>query len=431
MFGWQATGTGSAPNALVIGSQATQSGTLRDVVITGNNIDIRGSSRTVIRKPSSATDYTNILEVLRGTTSVCRVRDDGDVQANGFAITAAGSVVMNTEGFAVRSTSRFGFSSDSATAAYGIDTELRRDAADTLAQRRGTNPQQFRVYNATGTNSGEFALVGWITGSGLSPTFVVGPQQTNSGILRDLTITGANINIIPSANITFNRRPLVSGIPVSLIGDDSAAITGLDNKINSLSGNAVLQYGNQIIDGIKTFRDTVYIKDLYVTGTETIVNTTVNNVQDPFLLLNLTGGALDGGIFFVTGVGLTGVNDYGPIIGYDNNNKFKFGVARRSDDLSVLNDVASVQDFTNYSGFINTNLQKLEIALPIGIDMYTGTFNTTFSATPTVVATIRATGLFNYITTLVSATTSGFVTDFSDVIEESGVTLNIIAYNNF
>ena len=84
----------------------------------------------------------------------------------------------------------------------------------------------------------------------------------------------------------------------------------------------------------------------------------------------------------------------------------------------------------NPSGYIsNTNLQKLKIPLQTGIEIYTGTFNTAFNSIPTVVATIEATGLFNYVTTLVNVTTTGFVTDFSDIIGESGVTLNIIAYN--
>jgi hypothetical protein len=133
------------------------------------------------------------------------------------------------------------------------------------------------------------------------------------------------------------------------------ATTGstLTTQINNLSGVSVLTYGNQTIDGIKTFRNSVYIHDLYVTGTEFIANVQNNFIESPYILLNLTGGAVDGGIFFVTGTGLTGVNDYGPILGFDHTSKFKFGVARRSDDLSVLNDIAAVQDITNYSGFVN------------------------------------------------------------------------------
>jgi hypothetical protein len=132
-------------------------------------------------------------------------------------------------------------------------------------------------------------------------------------------------------------------------------ITGstLDNKINSLSGSAVLKYGDQTIDGIKTFRDKVYIHDLYVTGEEFIANVTNNFIESSYVLLNLTGGATDGGIFFVTGSGLTGVNDLGPIIGFDHTDKFKFGISSRGADLSTLNDIAAIQDITTYSGFVD------------------------------------------------------------------------------
>jgi PKD repeat protein len=124
---------------------------------------------------------------------------------------------------------------------------------------------------------------------------------------------------------------------------------------SDLPSTVVYTTGNQTISGTKNFVDNVYIKNLFVTGTETIVSTTNFNVQSPYLLLNLTGGAIDGGIFFVTGSGLTGINDYGPIIGFDHSKNFKFGIARRSDDLAILNDIAAVQDIANYSGFVNSN----------------------------------------------------------------------------
>ncbi|NDG03486.1 MAG: hypothetical protein EB119_09940, partial [Synechococcaceae bacterium WBB_34_004] len=66
--------------------------------------------------------------------------------------------------------------------------------------------------------------------------------------------------------------------------------------------------------------------------------------------MNLTGGAVDGGIFFVTGAGLTGLNDSGPIIGFDHSKSFKFGISTRNSDLSTLPDIASVQELRTYSG---------------------------------------------------------------------------------
>ena len=133
----------------------------------------------------------------------------------------------------------------------------------------------------------------------------------------------------------------------------------LNNKINSLSGVSVLTYGDQIVVGTKYFNEDVYIHNLYVTGDEFIANVTNNFVESPYLLLNITGGAIDGGIFFVTGSGLTGINDYGPIIGFDHSNKFKIGVARRSDDLSFLPDIASVQQIEAYSGVANNTFSTI------------------------------------------------------------------------
>jgi len=52
------------------------------------------------------------------------------------------------------------------------------------------NPQNLRVFNKTGTNTGEFGIFGWNNNQ-----LIIGSQQTNSGILRDVILTGANINI--------------------------------------------------------------------------------------------------------------------------------------------------------------------------------------------------------------------------------------------
>jgi hypothetical protein len=119
---------------------------------------------------------------------------------------------------------------------------------------------------------------------------------------------------------------------------------------NILANNLVYNTGNQIIFGNKSFYGNTIINNLIVTGTETIVNTSVLNIANPYLLLNISGGATDGGIFFVTGVGLTGINDSGPIIGFDHSNKFKFGISTRNSDLSPLPDIASVQEIIAYSG---------------------------------------------------------------------------------
>jgi hypothetical protein len=175
--------------------------------------------------------------------------------------------------------------------------------------------------------------------------------------INNLGTTYATVTNLALTGSTLENK--ISSLSGTLTSDYATIVnlastgTTLQNYINSLSGSSVLLYGDQTIDGTKTFRDKVYIHDLYVTGEEFIANVTNNFIESPYILLNLTGGATDGGIFFVTGVGLTGINDLGPIIGFDHTDKFKFGISSRGSDLSTLNDIAAVQDITAYSGFVD------------------------------------------------------------------------------
>ena len=133
----------------------------------------------------------------------------------------------------------------------------------------------------------------------------------------------------------------------------------------------MLTYGDQLILGNKTFNGNTTINNLVVTGTQTIVNTTQFNVSSPYILLNLTGGANDGGIFFVTGSGLTGLNDPGPIIGFDHSNKFKFGISTRNSDLSPLDDIASVQNIIAYSGVADSKFATITNLIATGNTLQT------------------------------------------------------------
>ena len=187
---------------------------------------------------------------------------------------------------------------------------------------------------------------------------VIERKQSNNGKIYVKVQNGFELHELHNVNINhknvLNDNDIIRYNSASGLWFNETLNTGIfQTQINSLSGSSVLLYGDQSVGGVKTFRDNVYINNLFVTGTETIVNTNNFNVQSPYILLNLTGGAVDGGIFFVTGSGLTGVNDTGPIIGFDHSNKFKFGVSTRNSDLSTLPDIASVQDITAYSGFVD------------------------------------------------------------------------------
>jgi hypothetical protein len=166
----------------------------------------------------------------------------------------------------------------------------------------------------------------------------------------------STFNLGTHHNASSNLSYSITSPTISLYGQVNGQ-TGTFERL--FANNLVYNTGNQIIFGNKSFYGNTIINNLTVTGTETIVNTSVLNVANPYILLNISGGATDGGIFFVTGVGLTGINDTGPIIGFDHTNKFKFGISTRNSDLSPLPDIASVQEIRNYSGVANTTFSTI------------------------------------------------------------------------
>lgn len=88
-------------------------------------------------------------------------------------------------------------------ASGGPDTTLLRDAADTLAQRRSTNAQTFRVYNTfTDAANYERGQAGW---SGNS--FFVGTQAAGTGTLRTLVLdaTAIQFNIAGTSKVALNN----------------------------------------------------------------------------------------------------------------------------------------------------------------------------------------------------------------------------------
>jgi hypothetical protein len=279
---------------------------------------------------------------------------------------------------------------------------------------------------------------------------VIERKQQNNGKIYVKVQNGFELQELHNVNIdhknALNNNDILRYNSASGLWFNETLNTGIfQTQINSLSGSSVLLYGNQSIGGVKTFRDNVYINNLFVTGTETIVSTNNFNVQSPYILLNLTGGAVDGGIFFVTGAGLTGINDSGPIIGFDHSNKFKFGVTTRNSDLSTLPDIASVQDITTYSGFVDgkystiINLASTGSALSTNLASTGSTLQTNINNLSNTYATITNLGLTGstLVTNLASTgstldtkinTLSGYVTGanstFTANLATTGSTLN-------
>lgn len=116
---------------------------------------------------------------------------------NGIAIAPSGAVRggMDSSGnLGLGSGVTFGFSSSSApdaTSGLSLDTILARDAANTLAQRNGTNAQAFRIYNTYSDASNyERLSLFWSAGN-----CFIGTEQAGTGSAKALFIRTASTNI--------------------------------------------------------------------------------------------------------------------------------------------------------------------------------------------------------------------------------------------
>lgn len=196
-----------------------------------------------------------------------------------------------------------------------------------------TNGQTGQFYSSNNPN--QYAPTGYVTGI--------------SGGLQ-YQITALN-NKTGSYYLNTNPSGYITGVDLSFSGNYYTKNESESRYVNATGAETIL--------GNKTFHDNVYINNLYVTGVETIINTTNTNVSSNYIMLNLTGGAVDGGIFFVTGSGLTGINDSGAIIGFDHSDKFKFGISTRASDLSTLDTIASFEEVTTISGGLQTQISTL------------------------------------------------------------------------
>jgi hypothetical protein len=236
-------------SGLVIGPQQTTSGTLRNLTLTGSNINLSATGNILIDRNSQI-----IFPSRFGTTSIPnRLYTDSPTDTNNnyyfYGGNGGGNFVFNNQdgnwNLVLATAGAIGFTQPSSAqkGSFSPDVLLYRDAANTLALRNGTTSQQFRAYNTTGTNSGEFGLFGWQNNN-----LIIGSQATNSGILRNITITGNNININASGVLNiFDNTNIVGNLTVSgnttITGHLSAASKSFLIDHPTIIGKK-LQYGS-------------------------------------------------------------------------------------------------------------------------------------------------------------------------------------------
>jgi hypothetical protein len=101
----------------------------------------------------------------------------------------------------------------------GENTILIRDAANTLAQRNGTNAQTFRVYNTfTDASNYERGFLRWN-----SNVFEVGPEAAGTGTARPMRITAATLKLPNLPTYADNAAATTGGL---VAGDVYKTATG-------------------------------------------------------------------------------------------------------------------------------------------------------------------------------------------------------------
>ena len=143
---------------------------------------------------------SNLLNLRVGGTSQFRVRKDGSVEvAGGIGVGtvggnqnfyAANNLGGGVTGMQQSSTAIIGWTSG-AQAVSSADLVIRRDAANTLAQRNGVNAQAFNIYNTyTDASNYERGFVRWA-----SNRLQVGAEALGTGTQRDLDIQGTSVTV--------------------------------------------------------------------------------------------------------------------------------------------------------------------------------------------------------------------------------------------
>ena len=128
----------------------------------------------------------------------------------GAAFNLQSSLGVNYGVIQLGSNMSMGWSSNTAPAAASADLRLFRDAADTLAQYRGTNAQTFRIYNTfTDASNYERGFMRWS-----SNILQIGSEKLGTGSARSLQFVIDGVNMLEfqaGGSILANRSIATTG----------------------------------------------------------------------------------------------------------------------------------------------------------------------------------------------------------------------------
>ena len=174
---------------------------------------------------------SKLLDLQSGGTSIARVSITGRITATnylegtGLTLGATGLWQPINGNLTLLDTAILGWSSTTnVNSGQPGDVQLRRDAANTLAQRNGTNAQTFRVYNT-------------LTGSDVSATgnYERGFLQWNSNVFEIGTEAGSGGGSEQPVRITAATLKLPN-LPTYANNGDAAAVLAVGDVYKTATG---------------------------------------------------------------------------------------------------------------------------------------------------------------------------------------------------
>jgi hypothetical protein len=201
---WSTSGTGFGVNAA-----SGFAGNLLDLQVNGSSrAQVLASGQLFLNSTNS---FSDIRAGSNTNTGIKLLQTGGRLTYNSFTHLSWDNGLIGAV--------NLGFGPEPSGSSIARDTILERDAADTLAQRRTTNAQTFRVYNTfTDASNYERGFLRWS-----SNVFEVGPEAAGTGTARPMRITAATLKLPNLPTYADNAAATTGGL---VAGDVYKTATG-------------------------------------------------------------------------------------------------------------------------------------------------------------------------------------------------------------
>ncbi len=260
-------GTGAGGSLILqAGIQATSGGDGMIVVKqvagqTSRLMEWRNSANSVVVNITQL-GYIGCGNLFATSARIGTANPEGNIWVCSLNASSQGELILSAQGYIA-----FASVNGPADLRSYVDAFIYRDAANTLAQRRSTNPQSFRIYN-TYTDASNYERLGitWATN-----ICTLGLARAGTGSARNLVVAGANATTGAGGNVTIAA------------GNSSGVGAG---------GNIILQPGSQ---GSSGGNGAVILKSHLGTGTAGFYNDGIDANVIKLVAgtnLNMNGGSL-------------------------------------------------------------------------------------------------------------------------------------------